>query len=552
MAPSRQAVAPFGALLLPSLAVSVLFVVAYWAHTLEDAMISFRYALRIAEHYPFGYWNRVGPAVEGYTSTLWVCVLSLAGDRVDAITTLSKVCGVLAFLGIPTTLLLLARTRIPLVSLDPDAFRRSCSLAAIATLLYVPLIWYATVGMETTLFTLLVTLVFLAPIATSNTAVLTALNVLAITTRPDGALFVLGSAAAFLILDVNNRRHRSIILVTSLAALAAIFAWRVHYFGYPMPNTYYAKASGAGLMHVPAGLHYVGTWLLSHPYMVIPPLLLLFATRFGRKHPVSPFILALMATLCIYGLLIIKVGGDDYAAFPFWRHALQITPLLFFLTFYSLCLLNSPRWVEAGILCCALLWPLLGLIPHAQSVTLRTQAIAGLNRDRLFANQPFNPFFLWLRSLTDRNTTVVTSLAGELPLAVDAIHIDALGLNDEYIAHHGTFDPNGAIDSKSDFAYVMSKKPDIIEGYVSALAILHRRPYVELARTRPKMITEMFTNDVFRSEYVFVTNAPYGLFDRAIFLRRDFYESSVRRGATLEMMTVRKMLSPERCQGCPS
>lgn len=76
MTNNRSALPPL-ILLLPCVAVSLFFVVAYWGHTLEDAMISFRYALRFAEHYPLGYWNRVGPAVEGYTSMLWVWILCL-------------------------------------------------------------------------------------------------------------------------------------------------------------------------------------------------------------------------------------------------------------------------------------------------------------------------------------------------------------------------------------------------------------------------------------------------------------------------------------------
>ncbi len=533
---------PSPILLLPCAAVSLFFILAYWEHTLEDAMISFRYALRIAEHYPLGYWNRVGPAVEGYTSMLWVWILSLAGPRVDAITTLSKISGVIAYLGIPTALILIGGRRVLLPGVEERAFRRACSFAALATLLYLPLIWYAAIGMETTLFALLVTAVMLAPVTVDDLPTLTALNVLAITTRPDGTVFVLCSALSFLVIDKDNRPRRAYVLVFAVLAIAALFIWRVAYYGYPMPNTYYAKAGGAGLMHVTAGIHYVGTWALSHPFLILPPAALLIATRLGRRNDLPPLFLAILGTLCVFGLMIIKVGGDDYAAFPYWRHALQITPVLSFLTFYSLEQLQASSGVTALVLASFFVWPLLGLVPNVQSANLRDHAFDGLRRGRPMANQPFNPFFLWMRPLTDSRTLISTSLAGELPLAVDATHIDALGLNDEFIAHHGGFDPHGTIDSKSDMTYVMSRRPDIVEGYVSASSILRRLPLSELIKTRPKMVMDMFTNDLFRNEYVFVTNAPYSSFDRAIFMRKDFYEQLVRRGDPLRAIPVAEVL----------
>ena len=541
MTNNRSALPPL-ILLLPCVAVSLFFVVAYWGHTLEDAMISFRYALRVAEHYPLGYWNRVGPAVEGYTSMLWVWILSLAGPNVDAITTFSKICGVMAYLAIPTALMLIGGRRVLLPHVEERAFKRACSLSALAILLYIPLIWYAAIGMETTLFALLVTAVMLAPVTVDDVPTLTALNVLAITTRPDGTVFVICSALSYLAIDESNRRRRAYVLGLAVLAIAALFTWRIAYFGYPMPNTYYAKAGGAGLTHVGAGIHYVGTWALSHPFLIVPPVVLLVVTRFGRRKHLPALFLALLGTLCLFGVLIVKVGGDDYAAFPYWRHALQITPVLSFLTFYSLEQLQSPSAVTAVVLASFLAWPLLGLVPNVQSANLRDQAFEGLRRDHPMANQPVNPFFLWMRPLTDAHTVVSTSLAGELPLAVDAIHIDALGLNDEFIAHHGSFDPQGTIDSKSDMAYVLSRRPDIVEGYVSASAILERRPWSELMKTRPKMVMDMFSNEVFRNDYVFVTNAPYQFFDRAIFMRKDFFEGRLRRGDRLQAISVQQAL----------
>lgn len=112
---------------------------------------------------------------------------------------------------------------------------------------------------------------------------------------------------------------------------------------------------------------------------------------------------------------------------------------------------------------------------------------------------------------------------------MDAVHIDALGLNTPYIASHGTFDPDGPQDSKTDMRWVIEQRPDIVEGYVSGLALLRGAGRNDIiGARRRKMILEMVSSPRFQHEYVFVRNAPYDRMDRAVFLRRDFWETHPR------------------------
>src|SRR5262249_25989993 len=144
----------------------------------------------------------------------------------------------------------------------------------------------------------------------------------------------------------------------------------------------------------------------------------------------------------------------------------------------------------------------------------------------------------WLGSLATPTTTISSSYAGALPFLVDAVHIDALGLNTPYIARHGTFDPNGPQDSKTDMRWVIEQRPDIIEGYLSGLALLRGAgPDEIVGARRRKMILEMLSSPRFQREYVFVRNAPYDRMDRAAFFRRDFWEAHSRRD-TLDCVSV--------------
>jgi hypothetical protein len=147
-------------------------------------------------------------------------------------------------------------------------------------------------------------------------------------------------------------------------------------------------------------------------------------------------------------------------------------------------------------------------------------------------------YYAWLSSVARPTTTISSSYGGALPYLVDAVHIDALGLNTPYIARHGTFDPDGPQDSKTDMRWVIDQRPDIVEGYLSGRALLRGAgPDEIIGARRRKMILEMVSSPRFQREYVFVRNAPYDRMDRALFLRRDFWEAHPRRD-TLDCVPV--------------
>ena len=108
-------------------------------------------------------------------------------------------------------------------------------------------------------------------------------------------------------------------------------------------------------------------------------------------------------------------------------------------------------------------------------------------------------FTAWLASIASPKTTISSSYGGALPYLVDAVHIDALGLSTPYIARHGTFDPDGPQDSKTDMRWVIEQRPDIVEGYLSGLALLRGASPDEIIGTRRrKMILEMLSSPRFQ------------------------------------------------------
>ncbi len=89
-------------LLFVLLIISTLIISLTYSFTLEDAQITYRYALRYSEGYPWGTWNRSEEPVEGFTTVLWMFILSLFGPDLQAIIHSSKIIGGLSALGLVT------------------------------------------------------------------------------------------------------------------------------------------------------------------------------------------------------------------------------------------------------------------------------------------------------------------------------------------------------------------------------------------------------------------------------------------------------------------
>jgi hypothetical protein len=387
-------------------------------------------------------------------------------------------------------------------------------LTSVFLVLYVPFIFYAASGMETVAFTSLVTLALVGP-AGWQPIVAPLLVVL----RPDGVL-VAGMDVLALAWRRERRRWIAVTSVTAVLTFAAIAIHRWVAYHALAPNTYYAKVAGGGVGHVKLGLVYVGGWMLAHAPVIA--LLGIGAAAVWRGRDRRG--LLCLALFAVYVVYVASAGGDPPTAFPLWRQFVHVAPAWALVAMTGLTtVVRHRRWSQVAAA--------VGLALTADVGILVMQGRGGPRPGAA-------DYTAWLASLSTPTTTIASSYAGAIPFVVDAVHIDSLGLNTPYIARHGTFDPDGPQDSKTDMRWVVEQRPDIIEGYVSGLALLRRAGRDEiLGARRHKMILEMASSPRFQREYVFVRNAPYAGMDRAVFLRRDFWEGHPRRG-TLDCVPV--------------
>ena len=522
-------------LIAPILVLLLLLIdLLFYPATLEDAFMIFRYSKHIADGHGFGAWNINGERIESITTFLWMVMLALAKPLHIQVETLAKVVGVVSHVCL--SLLYLVFPFVCREKLAPDdtplgRHRDVFIFASIILAFYLPLSWYASTGMETNCFALLVSLAFLAPMMTERVFLLAGIQVALVVMRPEGLVFALG-CALFHSLRLRQAGRSAwptmLALATGLAGFIGVAVLRYVVSGDVLPNSYYAKAGGAGKMHILFGFRYIFSWASSHQlwcfiiFLTVCFCILSLRDKGVGKNLALLFLLAFCAAYVCY---IVKVGGDNYWAFPYWRHVLHLMPFISLLVAVGLVnLLPQSRPLRA-----ALLGVLLGVsayqLPQKHEGVMLADARQTLNNYPTLAHAPHNEYYLWLAELADTNTVIASGLGGELPFVVDAIHIDVLGLNDRWIAHHGRFDPDGPVDSKTDMDWTLKQRPDIIEGYVSGKKIIAGRARQEIVTSRKQMTNALLNNPIFQRDYVFVVNAPYDHLDRAVFMRTEYWLS---------------------------
>jgi len=511
--------------------------VLFYPHTQEDAYITFRYSQHLAQGFGIGVWNTTTEPVEGYTPTLWMFGLGAGSAMGLRIETLAKGFGVAALLGLCGLLVSFPRFRDSsrsswdaLLGGDRDVF----TIAALSIGLYLPSCYYATSGMEATSFALLVGLALLVPFCTENALVIGLIFAALVSMRPEGAL--VGGIFAVLHASLARINKRPIgagigAFVGLMGAIAALTAFRLAWFGELLPNTYFAKTSGGGDLLPRFGLIYLSDWVAHHLSWVAMLAaasvgLVLSIRRSGIAKNLAMLSLLLLAGLYIF--YVYRVGGDNPAAFPWWRHLLHIGPVFGLIVGFGVCTLarnRTARFALAATVIVTTNYQLLGA-HHGRMWELARESLASFPS---LNHTPYNPFYVWLSEITDTQTVIASAEAGELPFVVDATHIDRLGLNDREIAHRGRFDPDGPIDSKSDIDSVMRRQPDIIQSTLRSKRFEQVSPRGNRIIHRGDMAAGLLNHPRFIADYLFVRNAPYTAHDRALFLRRDYWASHPKR-----------------------
>lgn len=328
----------------------------FWWVT-DDAFISFRYARNLTRG--LGLVYNAGERVEGYTNFLWTLLGAGAiRGQVDPVI-VANVLGITSYFGTAFILLRLSRYLHRAAGLAPVI-----PIAALAILVHTDVQRFATGGLETAWVMCLVVLAFAFLLMGTHHGSRLGAGIalgLAALSRPDSLIFLV-AAGAFVAWE---RRHVAARMTALWAPALVLYVpywfWRFSYYGYPFPNTYYAKS--ASRPYWEQGWTYLILYLQTYYVLLLIPVVLALAFWRLRRKPhtgdgpygVRVFVLLLLFTIP-YTVYVVRVGGD----FMFARFWVVVTPLYYLI-------------LEAGmrVMAPATKWRVMGLVAVSLLTLLR-------------------------------------------------------------------------------------------------------------------------------------------------------------------------------------
>ncbi|MBA4406808.1 hypothetical protein C0389_05995 [bacterium] len=427
----------------------------------DDAYTSFRYAKNFVEGK--GLVFNAGERVEGYTNFLWVMILSLIyflnHARIISLDLESEAQFLSITFSVCTLILtyLLSRT-----ILNREDHERSTTANFVNELIILipvfllsvstPLIYWGVSAMETSLFvflTLLLILIYLRKKETDKPNFWwISISVFNSLLRPEGlivfALILSHKIFYNMFLSEEKKfllRIRSVVDKTLIQEISFFsfplliyFCFRLIYYGYPLPNTFYSKTEFS-FEFIVRGLNYFFDFAkayLLYGFVLLYPLVLFF-----DKKNIREFSLLLWLTFA-WTILNILIGGD---VLPIHRFFLPLMPLMFILFMKAIQFTISKftgkkKWV-ADLISAALIM----IIVIAGSVNYSIQKSQMMEKHSYESGlvKKMKVYASWVNTQGERKgrqVSVAMSTIGAFSFYSDARVIDLVGLTDEYISHH--------------------------------------------------------------------------------------------------------------------
>ncbi len=437
----------------------------------DDGFIAFRFSKNLVDGHGLVY--NVGERVEGYTQFLWVLLVALGMKLGVGPETFAPLAGTAFGFGILALVVRLGLAR----GLGLWTWVAPLALAMNRTFT-----GWCTGGLGTQLFAFLVLGGAIAFARETEKGPPRALGsglwfAVATLARPEGGMFF-AVAGLFLAADVLVRRrtawrHLFLWPLPVVALVGAHFLWRHSYYGFWLPNTFYAKVSGWWWEQA---RHYIRLFLEDHAlWLALPMLAVLAAGKLARTH-------TLFLALCLVnGLYVVYIGGDRFE----WRFWTPILPMLWWLLGESARILASDL-VKGRALA----------VPLGAAAVLITVGTASLPRFRPPPDQPREHIApiqaiagyaegraeqgRFLKRLVDEGYLDGTELlavrgAGALPYYSEFPILDLHGLNDVVIAH-AELEERGMVAHEKTATLEYVRERGVVMCNVHNTLVFDRRP----------------------------------------------------------------------------
>jgi hypothetical protein len=132
----------------------------------------------------------------------------------------------------------------------------------------------------------------------------------------------------------NALKTLSPSVVSITLALSLLTLFRLYYFGYPLPNTYYAKVSPLFIYNLQQGILYLSKYFVSDPIVALCIIATLVAAAqaiammFSKRTSQGSYFLPLIAATGIFEPIL--TGGDHFGSFRVYQSIYPIELLCLF------------------------------------------------------------------------------------------------------------------------------------------------------------------------------------------------------------------------------
>lgn len=475
-----------------------------FAPFVDDAFIHLRFIEHFAEGYGF-VWNIGEQPVEGFTSFLYVVFLGVfqyfGGSPIH----------LLPWVGSISTILVLFATLWLLAYLNPK--HHTENITTVILLGFSPqLFFWSFSGLEISFYILFliicVTLFtgyqlgkFTPWLVGSMFGILSlirpeALGLFAVTVIYD-SLTSIQTTKTF---DV--KRFINLFLSFSIVFLP-VFFWKWWYFGYPLPNTYYAK-TGAGLLQIQNGYIYTISSIKQILNLPIIPIFLFVFAFYWVKHKQALYLVVIIIVICTMTTLS---GGDHFSEA---RFLIPILPFVFSLVSIGISHITPKVSMASKFIL------LFGILVFTYNVWKPSQPLINTNQVvEIAENEKLKFFYNWkegytlmgkaLNEITKPTDSIAVVPIGAIGYYSNIRVIDMVGLTDVKIAHE-PFDPAYTSSwrpghDKGNGIYILNQKPT----YIQLVDLLSSIPYEGLLPESQyyKSIVEIWNSPEFLQLYEF-------------------------------------------------
>lgn len=288
-------------------------------YPVDDAYISFRYSKNWAQGY--GPVFNPGARVEGYSSFLWIVFLSLLFRMGVTLPLAARLLSIIAMITIFWILLERGANR---------SKHFGCWLLMVGATLFIATspstLFNVLSGTESPMAALLVLLGVYLLQAPFHPLLSPLVLLLLSLTRPEGIFVSLAILAVEFVVQILVRADRRRIYKISLMwavglviPYALYIGWRIWFYGYPLPNTIYAKSGLVLPTQVKTALIYVTNFAKFYWPIFIGSLGIVFLLN-------DRVIRGALTAVCAWGLIVMFSGGGD--PYPHWRYLYPILPLI--------------------------------------------------------------------------------------------------------------------------------------------------------------------------------------------------------------------------------